>query len=129
MGGGICVCLQTTISWYKPAKYCQLFFLLWVKPISWRCVGDILSEKKKWENETCECLKWLKNAKLENPEDALVIWPGQVKRKNDTATVEVIKEQAKVCRQYMSVANFIHKNWYVFAPKNEIIVKMNKPTV
>jgi hypothetical protein len=25
--------------------------------ISRRCVGDILSESKKWENETCESVK------------------------------------------------------------------------
>jgi hypothetical protein len=30
------------------------FSLLWGKPISWQCVGDIPNERRKWENETCE---------------------------------------------------------------------------
>jgi hypothetical protein len=42
-----------------------------------------------------------------------------------TETDEVIKEQAKVIGQQKSMANFLHKNWYVFCSKNEIIVKMN----
>jgi hypothetical protein len=41
------------------------FFLYGVNlSISRRCVSDILSEKRKWENETCESVKWLKGAKL-----------------------------------------------------------------
>jgi hypothetical protein len=38
--------------------------------ISWHCVGYIISEKNKSENETCESVKWLKGAKLEDLEDA-----------------------------------------------------------
>jgi hypothetical protein len=40
------------------------FSLLWGKPISRRCVGDILSEKNKRDNETRGSLKWLNDAKL-----------------------------------------------------------------
>jgi hypothetical protein len=29
----------------------------------------------------------------------------------------------------MGVTNFVHKNCMYFAPKNEIIVKMNRPVV
>jgi hypothetical protein len=35
------------------------------------------------------------------------------------------KELVKVLGQQMSVTNFVHKNWYVFCSKSEIIVKMN----
>jgi hypothetical protein len=34
---------------------------------------EIFSVKNKWENKVCESLKWLKGAKLEDLEDALVI--------------------------------------------------------
>jgi hypothetical protein len=51
----------------------------------------------------------LKGEKLEDPEDALVIWVGQMNVKNKTATVEVINEQAKVSDQQMSVTNFAQK--------------------
>jgi hypothetical protein len=54
-------------------------------------VSDIFPVKKI-ENETCESLKSLKVAKLE---DASVIWIGEVNAKNEAATDEVIKEQAK----------------------------------
>jgi hypothetical protein len=33
----------------------------------------ILSEKNKWENQTCERVKWLKGAKLEDFKGVLVI--------------------------------------------------------
>jgi hypothetical protein len=33
---------------------------------------------------------------------------------NETATDEIIKEQAKMLGQQMSVINFVHKNLYVF---------------
>jgi hypothetical protein len=57
--------------------------------ISWHCVGDIWRyEKKKWKNETCESVKWLNGAKLEDL-DALFIWIGQVNVKNATAGDEV----------------------------------------
>jgi hypothetical protein len=46
------------------------------------------------ENETCESVKWLKGAKLENLEDALVIWIRQVNERNGSATGGVIKEKA-----------------------------------
>jgi hypothetical protein len=45
--------------------------------INLRCVGDIPSETKKWENETCERVKWLKGAKPEGLEVVFVIWIGQ----------------------------------------------------
>jgi hypothetical protein len=62
--------------------------------------------------------------KVEDLEDVLIIWIGQVNVKNGTAADEVIKEQAKVTGQQMSVTNSVHQNWYVFCYKNEIIVKM-----
>jgi hypothetical protein len=31
----------------------------------------------------------------------------------------------KVLGQQMSVTNYVHKTWYIFCSKNEIIVKMN----
>jgi hypothetical protein len=52
----------------------------------------------------------LKGVELEDLEETLVIWTGQVSAKNVTATYEVIKAQAKVCGQQMSVTNFVHKN-------------------
>jgi hypothetical protein len=50
--------------------------------ISQRYVGDTLIKKHKWEHETCESVKWLKDAKLEDLEDTLLIWIGQVNAKN-----------------------------------------------
>jgi hypothetical protein len=73
--------------------------------ISRRFVGDVISGKKKLDNETCESVKFLKHAKFEDREDALVrpILIGQVNAKSGTVTDEVIKEQAKVLSQQMSV--------------------------
>jgi hypothetical protein len=88
--------------------------------IGWHCGADVVSEEKKWENKTCESVKWLKG---ENLEDVLVIWIGQDNAKNETANDEVIEEQVKVLGQQISVTNVIHKNWYVFFSKNEIISK------
>jgi hypothetical protein len=88
----------------------------------WHCVGNILSQKI---NERIKHVKWSNGAKLEDIVDALVIWIGQVNVKNVTATDEVIKEEAKVIGQQMCVTQFVHKNWYVFCSKNEIIVKMS----
>jgi hypothetical protein len=70
----------------------------------------------KWENETCESLKLLKGAKLEDLEDALVIRIGQVHTRNGTATAEVM-EQVNVSGQQMNLTNFVHKSWYVFCYK------------
>jgi hypothetical protein len=41
-------------------------------------------------------VKWLKVAKLEDLEDVLVIWIGQLNSKSGTVIDEVIKEQAKI---------------------------------
>jgi hypothetical protein len=73
-------------------------------------------------------VKRLKGEKLDL-EDVLVTCIGKVNAKNITATDEVIKEQAKICEQQMSVTNSVHKNWYVFCSKNYIIVKMNRSTI
>jgi hypothetical protein len=53
------------------------FSSLWGKPFSWFYSGDILGGG----DETCESLKWLKGEKLEDLEDALVSWIGQVHTK------------------------------------------------
>jgi hypothetical protein len=45
----------------QASKSVKYFPALQGKPISWCCAGDILSEKRKWENETCESLKCLIN--------------------------------------------------------------------
>jgi hypothetical protein len=53
---------KRTISWWKPAKY-SYFSHVWVNPsISQCCVVGIpiKKKKKKWENEMCESVKWLK---------------------------------------------------------------------
>jgi hypothetical protein len=59
----------------------------------------------------------------------LVIWIGQLHTNNDKATDEVIKEQVKIFGQQMSVTNSVHKTCMYFAPKNEITVNINRPTV
>jgi hypothetical protein len=97
--------------------------------ISRRCVGDILSERNKWEKETFESLKWLTCAERTDAEGAFVIWIGQVRTKNETAIDEVIKEQVTVLGYHKSVTSFVHKDLYVFCFKNEIIEKTNRPTV
>lgn len=43
------------------------FSLLSAKPIGQWCVGNIISEKRKWENEVREHFKWLTGAKLGRP--------------------------------------------------------------
>jgi hypothetical protein len=65
----------------------------------------------------------------EKLEEMLLTWVGQVNVQNGTAADEVTKEQVKVLGQQMSVANFEHKNWCVFALKNYIRLKMNRPAV
>jgi hypothetical protein len=42
---------------------------------------------------------------------------GQMNVKNRTATEHVVKEQAKVIGQQISVTNFVYRNWYVFCSK------------
>jgi hypothetical protein len=54
--------------------------------------------------------------KIEDLEDASVIWTGQVNAKNRTATDEVVEEQVKVPGQQMSGTSFVNKNY--FPPKN-----------
>jgi hypothetical protein len=44
--------------------------------------------------------------------------------KNEIATADVIKEQMKIIGQQMSVTNFVHKYWYIFCFRNEIVVKV-----
>jgi hypothetical protein len=63
----------------------------WGNPISWHCVGDILSEEKKWENETCKNVKMLKGAKLKRPGGCVRLM-GCVNGKNGRATDKVIKQ-------------------------------------
>jgi hypothetical protein len=48
-------------------------------------------------------VKWLKSAKVENLEDALVIWIWQENAKNGTVTDEVSKEEVKALCQQRSV--------------------------
>jgi hypothetical protein len=46
--------------------------------ISRRCVGDILREENKINGRTKHVkVKWLKGVKLEDLQDALVIWIGK----------------------------------------------------
>jgi hypothetical protein len=54
-------------------------------------------------------VKWLKATKLEDLEDMLGIWIGQVNMKNGAATDEVIKEQVEVPEQQISVTHFVYK--------------------
>jgi hypothetical protein len=55
----------------------------------------------------------IKGTKLEDLMDVLVIWIGQLHTNNEPETYEVIKEQAKVLGQQISVTNFVYKNLYV----------------
>jgi hypothetical protein len=64
-------------------------------------------KKKKRENKSCESVKWLKRAKHQDAEDALIIWIGQVNAKNGTATDDIIKEQAKIIGQQTGVTNYV----------------------
>jgi hypothetical protein len=75
-------------------------------------------KKKKWENESCESVEWMMGAELEDLEDVLVIWIGQMHTNSETATDEVIKEHGKGLGEQMSVTNFVQKNLYVFCSKN-----------
>jgi hypothetical protein len=54
----------------------------------------------------------LKGVKIEDLEDVLVIWVGQVNGKNAAATDEImsIKGTSKTGQQ-MSVTVSVHKNW------------------
>jgi hypothetical protein len=55
-----------------------------------------------------------KDTKLEDHEDALVIWMGQVIVKNGSASNGIVNKQAKITEQQKGVTNFVYKNWYVF---------------
>ncbi|XP_021916826.1 tigger transposable element-derived protein 6-like [Zootermopsis nevadensis] len=104
------------------------FSRLWGKPLSRRCVGDILSEREKWENERCENMKRLKGAKHEDLEDALIIWIGQVNARNGTTTDGVIKEQAKVIGQQMGVTNFVYSSgWLHRFKRRHGLSQLKKP--
>jgi hypothetical protein len=100
----------------------------WVKT----SVGAVLqkfSAKERNGRMRHESLKWLKGAKLEDLEDALVIWIGQVDTNNETATDGVVKEQAKILRKQMSVTMsqiLYTKTSKYFAPKTDRITKDDK---
>jgi hypothetical protein len=58
-------------------KYCRIVPPFYgVNPSVGVVLKTFSSEREKRENETCESLKWLKGAKLEDLEDALVVWIG-----------------------------------------------------
>jgi hypothetical protein len=48
-----------------------------------------------------------------------------VNARSRTVTDEIVKEQAELLGQQMSVTDFVNKNYYVFCSKNEIVLKMN----
>jgi hypothetical protein len=84
-----------------------------------RCyVGDIISEEKEWENETCQNAKWLKGEKFQ--EDAVVIWIGVMNERNRTTTDEYIKKHAKIIGQQIRVKNSVHEPVKFFAPKSRL---------
>jgi hypothetical protein len=56
----------------------------------------------------------------------LVIWIGQLHTNNETATDEVIKEQAKILGQQMSVTNFVKKKFFLFCSKKKKKKKKKK---
>jgi hypothetical protein len=60
---------QQNITYYFSHLYCKL--------VQW---------KNEWDKETCKCVKRSKGEKLEDLEDVLVIWIGQVNTKNGTST-------------------------------------------
>jgi hypothetical protein len=55
-----------------------------------------------------------KGAKLEDLEDALVIFIEQVNVLSGAVTNDLIKEHVEILVQQMSVTNFVHRNWYLF---------------
>jgi hypothetical protein len=58
-----------------------------------------------------------KGAKLEDLEDALVIFIEQVNVLSGAVTNDLIKEHVEILVQQMSVTNFVHRNWYLFCSK------------
>jgi hypothetical protein len=70
-----------------------------------------------------------KDEKPEALQDALVCWVWQVYTQSGTETYKVVKEQAEVHGQDMSVTNFANKNCHIFPQQNEIIVKISRLTV
>lgn len=86
------------------------FSLLWDKPISWHCAGDILREKRNGII--------LKGAKYED-----FVKMGHVNVKNGTKTDE-IKKQTKVIEQQRDVTNFVYK-MYMLCSKKWGYGKMN----
>jgi hypothetical protein len=63
--------------------------------ISQCCVGDVLGEKNKWDNETCESVLWLKGAKLKDLEDEFVTWPGQMNTKVEQQLMKLLRKRLK----------------------------------
>lgn len=86
---------------------------LWAKP-SVGIVQEIFSEgiKKTNENETCELSREIKSAKYEG-----LSWVGQENKKNGKAADEVVKEQAELIGELMSVPSFVKK--YIFCSKRK----------
>jgi hypothetical protein len=58
------------------------FSLLWDKPISQQCIGDICSEKYKRKNLAIANIKKVKSAKHDKLEEALLIWIEQLHTKS-----------------------------------------------
>ncbi|XP_054724207.1 uncharacterized protein LOC129234248 [Uloborus diversus] len=91
------------------------FSIMWKKPISRRCIGDILCHKERWFNvddARMDAIR-MKSAKHEKLEDALYTWIMQMTAKNATITGDTIREHAKIFGQQMNITDFEHSNGWL----------------
>lgn len=102
------------------------FSVLWDKPISRRCVGDILSEKERWKNERRKSVKRLKGAKHQDVESTLIDWIGKMNAESRTVNDKIIKKRAKVIGQQMGVTDFVYSSGWLHRFKRRHGLIQNK---
>jgi hypothetical protein len=72
------------------------FSVIWDYEVKRRTMGDIMSQKDKWNSDDCDrpC-KVRRVAKHSDMEEALFMWFSGVRSKNITVTDEILRTKAK----------------------------------
>ena len=90
------------------------FSVLWDYDVKRRTVGDILSQKNKWNTDDNERpFKMRKLAKHSDMEEALFLWFSNVRSKNVTVTDDILRAKAKEFGKELNVSDFAYSNGWL----------------
>ena len=90
------------------------FSVLWDYDVKRRTVGDILSQKDKWNTDDNERpFKMRKLAKHSDMEEALFLWFSNVRSKNVTVTDDILRAKAKEFGKELNVSDFAYSNGWL----------------